>query len=33
MVIRLVRPDVEGFRANALNLLELRTVRLPVRND
>jgi len=24
---------VEGFRANALNLLELRTVRLPVRKD
>jgi len=31
MVVRLVDPGVTGFRANALNLLELRTVRVPFR--
>ncbi len=28
VVVRLVKPNVKGFSANALNLLELRTVRI-----
>jgi peptide/nickel transport system substrate-binding protein len=27
MVVRLIQPDVEGFKPNALNLLELRRVK------
>ncbi|HEX6333982.1 MAG TPA: ABC transporter substrate-binding protein [Flavisolibacter sp.] len=33
VVVRLVQPEVQGFRANALNLLELRTVRISQENN
>ena len=28
VVVRLVQPEITGFRANALNLLELRRVKM-----